>query len=70
MLHFTLLDQVLYCARDVFNGHAGIDPMLVQQIDHIDLEPLERAFGGVLDMLRLAVQAGRRFRSSQDRNPD
>ena len=49
--------------------HVGIDAVLVEQVDDIDLEALERAFGGLLDVLRAAVQAAgcpacRRDRSS------
>ena len=33
--------------------------MLIEQVDDIDLEPLERALDGLLDVLRPAVQARR-----------
>ena len=33
--------------------------MLIEQVDDIDLEPLERALDGLLDVVRLAVQPRR-----------
>ena len=61
VLHLALLNQLLYRARHVFNRHVRIDPVLIEQVDDIDLEPLERAFDGLFDMLRPAVQAGAPF---------
>jgi hypothetical protein len=59
VLHLALLDQLLHRARHIFDGHVGIDAMLIEQVDDIDLEPLERALDGLLDVLRPAVQARR-----------
>ena len=57
VLDLALLNQFLHRTSHVFDGHIRINPMLVQQVDHIDLEPLERALGGLFDVLRPAVQA-------------
>jgi hypothetical protein len=41
---FTLpsCDQLLHRARDLFDRHIQVDAMLVEQIDRIDLQPLQR----------------------------
>ena len=38
-------------------GTFGIDAVLIEEVDRLDLQPLERAFDGLLDVLRAAVQA-------------
>ena len=43
VLHFAFLDQVFHRAGDVFDGHVRVDSMLIQQIDDVDSEALERA---------------------------
>ena len=43
---------------DVFDRHVGIDPVLVEEIDAVGLEPLQRGFGHLADVLRPAVEAG------------
>ena len=52
------LDQVLHRSRHVFDRHVRIDAVLIEQVDDIDLEPLERGLGDLLDVLRPAVQPG------------
>ena len=42
--HFAFLDEFADRAGDIFHGHRTIDPMLVQKIDVIGLQPLERPF--------------------------
>ena len=51
------LDQLLHRSRHVFDGHVGVDAVLIEQVDGVDLEPLERCLGDLLDVLRPAVQA-------------
>ena len=53
------LDQFLHRAGDVFDRHVRVDAVLIEQIDHIGLEALERGLGDLLDVLRPAVQARR-----------
>ena len=45
VLDLALPDQVLHRARDVLDGHVRIDAVLIEQIDAIGLEPLERGLG-------------------------
>ena len=56
VLDLAFLNQILHRSRDVFDGHVRVNAVLIEQIDGIDLEPLERALGGLLDVLRPAVQ--------------
>ena len=50
-------DQVLHRARDVLDRHVGVDAVLVEQIDGVDLEPLERRVDHLLDVLRPTIEA-------------
>src|SRR3954451_16339374 len=65
MFHLALLDQLFYRSRHVFNWHVGIDAVLIQQVDAVRLEPLERSLGNFLDVVGTAVGshgfAGRRI---------
>jgi hypothetical protein len=53
----TFLDELFDGAGDIFNGHIRIDAVLIEQIDHAGLQPLERRVGNSPDALRPAVQA-------------
>src|SRR5262249_11881932 len=57
MLDLALLNEVLYGARDVFNGHFWIDPVLVEKIDDAGFETLERFFGDFFDAGGVAIQS-------------
>ena len=43
VLHLAFMNQILHRARNIFDGNIQVDPMLVEQIDRINLETLERA---------------------------
>ena len=51
VLHLACLDQFLHRARHIFDGHVRIDAVLVEQIDGLDPQPLERGLGDLLDVL-------------------
>ena len=53
----ALLDQLLHRPRDVLDGHVRVDAVLIEQIDGVDVEPLERCLRDLLDVLGPAVQA-------------
>jgi hypothetical protein len=57
VLNLIFLNQVLHRPRNVFDWHVRVNAVLIEQINGVDLEPLERALGGLLDVLRPAVQA-------------
>src|SRR5205807_306693 len=59
VLHLALPNQFLHGSRHVFDGHVRVNPMLIEQVDTLDLEPLERALGGLLDVVWATVQARR-----------
>jgi hypothetical protein len=56
VLDLAFLDQLPDRAGDVFDRHVRVDAVLVEQIDRVDLEPLERALDGLFDVLRPAVE--------------
>ncbi len=70
VLDLAFLNQVLHRSRYVFDGHVRVNPMLIEQVDDINLEPLERALDGLLDVLRPAVQTRRTLHPARDRNRD
>src|SRR5206468_2808852 len=51
------LDQVLHSPGNVLDGHAGVDAMLIEQVDDIGPQALERRVSDLPDALRAAVQA-------------
>src|SRR5260370_13285789 len=55
VLHLSLLDKLFHGAGDVFDRHVQIDTMLVEQIDRIHLEPLERRLRNLLDVRRATI---------------
>ena len=57
VLDLALLNQVLHRSRDVFDRHVRIDTVLIEQVDRVDLEPLERGLGDLLDVPGPAIQA-------------
>jgi hypothetical protein len=57
VLYFAFLDQVFYRARYVFHGDVWIYAVLVEQIDYIGVEALERGFGYRLDVLGAAIDS-------------
>jgi hypothetical protein len=56
VLDLAFLNQVLHRSRDVFDRHVRIHTVLVEQIDRIDLEPLEGGLGNLLDVFGPTVQ--------------
>ena len=53
----TFFDELFNRASNFFNRHLRIDPVLIEQIDHSGLEPLERSLGNGSDALGSAVEA-------------
>ena len=43
VLDLALRDQLLDRSRDVLDRHVGVDAVLVEQVDGVDLQPLERS---------------------------
>ena len=58
VFHLALLNQLFHGSGNVFDGHVGVDAVLIEQIDDIGLEALERGGGDFLDVLWPTVQAG------------
>ena len=53
----AFLNQVLHGSRDVLDWHVRVHAVLIEQVDGLDPEPLERGLGDLLDVRRAAVQA-------------
>ena len=56
--HLPLRDQVLHRARHLLDRHVGVHAVLVEEINGVDPQPLERRLGDLLDVLGPAVQPG------------
>ena len=59
MLDLAFSDQVLHRAGHVLDRHVGIDAVLVEKIDDVGPEALQRRLDGLPDVLRPAVHASR-----------
>src|SRR2546427_6752831 len=57
VLDFSFPNQVLPRSRHVFDRHIRVNTVLIEQIDNVGPESLERAIGNLLDVLRPAVEA-------------
>ena len=58
------LDQFLHRSRYVFDRHVRVNPVLIEQVDSLDLESRKRALDGLLDVLRPAIQSRRTLHSA------
>src|SRR5687767_4611639 len=57
VLDLPLGDELLHGSRDVLDRHVRVDAMLVEQVDGLDAQPLQRAVGRPADRLGPAVEA-------------
>ena len=55
VLGLALLNQFLDRSCNVFDWNVGIDPVLIEEVDDLDPQPPQRAFDGLPDVGRLAV---------------
>ena len=55
VLDLTFLNQILYRCRHLFDWHVRINAMLIEEIDGIGVDSLERGFGDLLDVLWPAI---------------
>src|SRR2546426_7060571 len=58
-LDLTLLNHLPYSSGHVLDRHVQINPVLIEEVDFLDLESLERALDGLLDVLGPAIQSRR-----------
>src|SRR5215469_11962035 len=56
MFHLPLLNKLFDGSRNVFDGNLVINAMLVEQVDDISFESLQRSLCDLLDMLWTTVQ--------------
>src|SRR5690348_14425746 len=57
VLHLALLNEVLHCASHIFDRHARINTMLIEQIDHVCPESFQRSLSNLFDVFRSTVDA-------------
>ena len=57
VLDLAGVDQLVDRSGDVFDRDVGVDAVLVEQVERVDLEPLEGGFGDLLDVFGSARQA-------------
>src|SRR5215210_2851364 len=57
VLNLAFLDQLLHRAGHVFDRHIRIDAVLIEEIDAVGLQALERGLGHLPDVLWPAVKA-------------
>jgi hypothetical protein len=57
MLDLTLDDQILHRARNILDRYRRIHAVLVEKVDGVDLEALQRGLRNLLDVLRSTVEA-------------
>src|SRR5512139_329314 len=57
VFNLPFLNQILHRTSHIFDGHSWVNAVLVEQVDGIDLESLERSFGDPLDLLGSAIQS-------------
>jgi len=56
VLHLALLNQLFHRSRNVFDRHVGVNPVLIEQVDDIGLEALQRGLGDFPDVLWPTIQ--------------
>ena len=61
----ALRDQVLHRAGDVLDRHTRIDAMLIEEVDRLDPQSLQRLFGHLPDALGAAVEPVRTVRAAR-----
>src|SRR4249919_4134942 len=66
----ALLDQVLDCSRDLFDWNVRIDTVLVEKIDGVDAQPLERGLGDFPDVFRPTVEPSAALTAGVDLEPE
>jgi hypothetical protein len=57
VLDLAFLDQLLHRGGNVFDRHVRINAVLIEEIDAVGLQALERGLGDLPDVLRPAVKA-------------
>src|SRR3990172_3150531 len=55
-LYLPLLHEVFHRSRHIFDGYGRVNTVLIEQINDLELESLERAIGDFSNVLRPAVQ--------------
>ena len=51
VLDVALVNQIFHGPCHVFDRHVGVDTVLIEEVNRLDTEPLERALDHLLDVL-------------------
>src|SRR5438874_9021388 len=57
MLHLDILNYILYSAGNLLNRNIQIDPVLIEQIDGIDPQSLERSLCDLFDVFWSTIES-------------
>src|SRR6266567_3485629 len=57
MLDLALGDEFTDCTGYLFDRHRGVDAVLIEKVDRVDLQPGQAAVNGFSDRLGTTVQA-------------
>jgi hypothetical protein len=57
VLYLAFLNQLFHRAGNIFDRHAGIDAVLIKQIDNIGPESFQRSVGDLFDVLRPTIES-------------
>jgi hypothetical protein len=68
--HLPLGNEIGHGADYVLDRYRGIYPMLIQEIDVVGTQPAERAFDGLADVRRAAIQLDRALFVATDLEPE
>src|SRR4249919_2086992 len=66
----ALLDQVLDCSRNLFDRNVRIDTVLVEKVDGVDAQPLERGLGDLPDVFGPTVEPSAALPAGIDLEPE
>jgi len=69
-LHLALLNQLFHRSRHIFDWHVRVNPVLIEKIDDVGLEALQRGLGDLLCSGRLSSSAKPRSASGSILNPN
>src|ERR1017187_263364 len=56
MLYLTLLNQILHRSSHIFDWHLRVNAVLIEQVDRVHSQSLQRALHSLFDVFRPAVQ--------------
>ena len=59
VLDLAFVNQILHRPGDVFDRHVRVHAVLIEEVDRLDLQTLQRGLGNLFDVRRPAIEAAR-----------